>query len=123
MNNKGQTLVLFLFIIPVILAIFLIFYQLGIEQLEKRKMIDTITTAIEYGLEHQQEESVEEDMIAMFQRSFPRIPREDIWVQVTDESVRMQVSKDYQIIFLKKDTLELFYRGEKIDGKVQIVKE
>ena len=63
MNNKGQTLVLFLFIIPVILLIFMAFYQFGVMQLEKRQMLDALTSTIEYGLDYQENPKIEEERL------------------------------------------------------------
>ena len=42
MNNKGQTLVLFVILIPVLLLVFVCFYQIGSIGLDKRKIEDPV---------------------------------------------------------------------------------
>ena len=39
MNNRGQTLVLFLFLFPVLFLLFMAVYQIGTIELEKRKKV------------------------------------------------------------------------------------
>ena len=38
-------------------------------------------------------------------------------------NVRMMVTKEYNILFFKKQTINVSYVGTNIDGKVQVVKE
>ncbi len=123
MNNKGQTLVLFLFILPILLVMFITLYQLGHLQLEKKELEKSMEEVIRYGVDYWGTETIEEDMIVMFQKSFPNISRENIAIEVEQDKVKMSVWKEYNLSFWRKETIHLSYEGEKIDGKVQIVKE
>lgn len=122
MNNKGQTLVLFLFLIPVLFLLFMTVYQIGTIELEKRKMEEAAQTTVQYGLDHWDEEEIESKMIEMFQSSFS-IPPENIKIVIEPGNVRMTITKEYDVLFLKKQTIKVSYIGTNIDGKVQVVKE
>ncbi len=123
MNNKGQTLVLFLFLIPVVFLIFMAIYQVGTVALEKRKLENSIETIVEYGIDHWSEEEVEEKMISMLENNFSKITRENIEIELATGRVKMTVTKDYHVLFLKKQRISVSYVGTNIDGKVQVVKE
>ncbi len=123
MNNKGQTLVLFLFIMPLVFLILMAVYQFGNAELEKKKIENSLKEVVQYGMDYQEEEDIEEKMIAMFQKSFPNIKNEWIEVDVDSEKVRMTVKKEYAILFLARPMIRVSCVGENIDGKVQIIKE
>ena len=52
MNNKGQTLALFVIIIPIILILFIYIVDMGNLYLEKRKINNTLEYALEYKKEN-----------------------------------------------------------------------
>ena len=57
MNNKGQTLVLFVVIIPIILILFTYIFDIGNLYIEKRKINNTLELALEYQKENKNVES------------------------------------------------------------------
>jgi len=122
MNNRGQTLVLFLFLFPVLFLLFMAVYQIGTIELEKRKMEEVVGTTVQYGIDHWGEEEIESKMIEMFQSSFS-VPPENMKIVIEPGNVRMMVTKEYNILFFKKQTINVSYVGTNIDGKVQVVKE
>lgn len=62
-NNKGQTLVLFLLLLPIILIILVSVINYGMLSFEKQKLENNIKYAIEYGLSLKQNETVVENGI------------------------------------------------------------
>ena len=52
MNNRGQTLALFVIIIPLILLLFVYIVDIGNLYLEKRKINNTLEYALEYKKEN-----------------------------------------------------------------------
>lgn len=123
MNNKGQTLVLFLFLLPIIFLIFMALYQYGAAQLEKKRMEDAVKEVVQYGLDYKEDNDVKEQMITMFQKSFPDISKESIEIKIETDEVRMVVKKEYAILFFARPIIRVSYVGRNIDGKVQIIKE
>lgn len=123
MNNKGQTLVLFLFLIPVVFLLFMGIYQVGTAALEKKKLEDSVETIVKYGIDHWSEEEVEAKMKSMLVNDFSKITQENIEIELETGRVKMTVSKEYNILFLKKQKIKVSYVGTNIEGKVQVVKE
>lgn len=123
MNNKGQTLVLFLFLLPIVFLIFMALYQVGTIDLEKRQIESAVKEAVEYGIDHWSEEEVENKMIRMVEDNFSKITQDNIEIDLDTGSIRMTVTKNYNVLFLKKQTIRVSYVGTNIDGKVQVVKE
>lgn len=61
MNNKGQSLVLFILIIPILLGMIVLVVDVGNAIYSKNKINNVIEMVIEYGLEdNYQEEKLEE---------------------------------------------------------------
>ena len=79
-------------------------------------------TTVQYGIDHWGEEEIESKMIEMFQSSFS-VPPENMKIVIEPGNVRMMVTKEYNILFFKKQTINVSYVGTNIDGKVQVVKE
>ena len=94
----------------------------SIAELEKRKMEEVVGTTVQYGIDHWGEEEIESKMIEMFQSSFS-VPPENMKIVIEPGNVRMMVTKEYNILFFKKQTINVSYVGTNIDGKVQVVKE
>lgn len=123
MNKKGQTLILFLFLLPILSFFFFAMYQIGTVQLERKKIEDAVETTVKYGIEHWSEETLEEDMLTMFQETFPTISDEDIVIERDIGQVTMTVKQEYDIAFVKTYTITISYTGIDRDGNIQIVKE
>lgn len=52
LNNKGQSLVMFIIIIPIFLLIFTLVYDVGTAIYEKNKLSNTSYMVIDYGLDN-----------------------------------------------------------------------
>jgi len=63
MNNKGQSLVLFILIIPILLGIVVLVIDVGNAIYEKNKINSTIEMIIEYGLEDNYNKEQLEELI------------------------------------------------------------
>ena len=65
-NNKGQTLVIFIIILPIILTIFTLVIDLGILYISKRNVENNVSNAIEYYLKNINNEKAETNMTFAF---------------------------------------------------------
>ena len=59
MNNKGQSLVLFVLLIPVVFLVLLMVYDIGSMVLLKNELNDINYMAVDYGIEHMDEENID----------------------------------------------------------------
>lgn len=123
MNNRGQTLVLFLFLLPIVFIVFMTIYQIGTVELEKRKIDENVSEIVLYGIHHWSDEELEAKMIEMFEKNFSKVNHENIQIEIGTGRVKMTVTKEYTILFLKKQKITVSYVGTNIDGKIQVIKE
>ena len=54
LNNKGQSLVLFIMIIPILLLIMVFVYDMGMLLYEKDRLSNIVNMAIDYGLDNKE---------------------------------------------------------------------
>ncbi len=64
LNNKGQTLVMFIVIIPILLSIMVLVIDLGQAFTKKQELNNINKLVIEYGLDNIEKENLESDLTA-----------------------------------------------------------
>ena len=121
MNNKGQTLVLFVILIPVLLLLFVTFYQIGSIGLDKKKIEDSIETALEYGVNNLDSELLYVSMHDIIKESNNGIKEKDIEINVLGDEITIIVRKEYKVAFIVDEEKVYSYTGKKVNEKVEIV--
>ena len=121
MNNKGQTLVLFVILIPVLLLVFVCFYQIGSVGLDKRKIEDSIETALEYGVDHIDSELLYVSMREIITESNNGVRDNNIDIDVLGDEITVVVKKKYKVAFIVDEEKVYSYTGKKVNDKVEIV--
>ena len=121
MNNKGQTLVLFVILIPVLLLVFVCFYQIGSIGLDKRKIEDSIETALEYGADHIDSELLYVSMREIITESNNGVRDNNIDIDVLGDEITIVVKKKYKVAFIVDEEKVYSYTGKKVNDKVEIV--
>lgn len=121
MNNKGQTLVLFVILIPVLLLLFITFYQIGSIGLDKKKIEDSIETALEYGVNNLDSELLYVSMHDIIKESNNGIKEKDIEINVLGDEITVIVRKKYKVAFIVDEEKVYSYTGKKVNEKVEIV--
>jgi hypothetical protein len=121
MNNKGQTLVLFVILIPVLLLVFVCFYQIGSIGLDKRKIEDSIETALEYGVDHIDSELLYVSMREIITESNNGVRDNNIDIDVLGDEITIVVKKKYKVAFIVDEEKVYSYTGKKVNDKVEIV--
>jgi hypothetical protein len=121
MNNKGQTLVLFLFLLPIFMILFVTIYQIGTMGLEKGKIKDSIKQALEYGVNNINNVSLEEKMREMIIIENPSINEKDIVITTSNNQITVVVTKKYTISFIIEQELVISYTGKKRENKIEII--
>ena len=122
MNNRGQTLVLFVILIPVIILLFVAFYQAASVKLEEQKIENSIESALEYGLEHLEEDNLFDNIKEMIMINNNELTVEDIEITVIDDGINIKVKKEYSIAFVMDDEIIFDYTGKLVDGNI-VIKE
>ena len=114
MDNKGQSLVVFVLIMPAILLIIMVISDLGNLSVTQNKYEREIKSAIKYGLKHKDEENLNGKILSLLNYNI----KEDKEVTIND-SIEIRVLKKNKVVGLNFDR-EMDYIGYIQDGKIII---
>ncbi len=117
MNNKGQTLVIFVIIIPLLLLILSLVIDIGLFSIEKRKISNNTEDALEYYLKNVNDISVKEKTEKLLNENLEDI---DILISDTESNIEITVKKEYKGLFRKfyDNNITIKYIGNKENNKI-----
>ena len=117
-NNKGQTLVLFVILIPFLFILISFIVDTGLLSLEKVKLENTVKDSIKDVLKNNKSS---DELIILINKNIDKIKIKDISIE--NGIVRLSISKEYNgFIFNKKISIDLSYNGYMQNDKVIINK-
>ena len=124
MNNKGQALVSFIMILPIIIIVFAIIIDLGYLSIEKRTVNNNVKDAVTYGLNHIDDNNVSDKINDMLNENIG----DGVFDIIVDNSyIRIKATKTYNSIFkfVSNDNylISVTYSGNIVDKKITINKE
>ena len=96
MNKKGQVLVAFVLLLPILFMIMGIFVDSGYLYIEKRNVDNNIKDALEYGLKNM-EENIEVKIKKQLNLNIEDIEKLDI--NINDEIIEIELEKNKKSIF------------------------
>lgn len=122
LNNKGQSLVMFVVIIPIFLLVFTLVYDVGCAAYEKNSLSNTSYMVIDYGLDNINKIS-ESELIELALRNTDNI--NNISINIDRNNIEVKLSKDIKGIVGKMFGFNLIvanseYKGTIIDGNKKI---
>ena len=100
LNNKGQSLVMFILIIPILLLIMILVIDIGNVIMHKQELDNVNYITIEYGLEHFNESDLENKLINMIVLNGNKIT--EISVNVEHNKINITTKKQINGIIAKK---------------------
>lgn len=124
-RSKGQVLVSFILMIPVILLTLALVIDLGLYGVEKRKIDNTVKDAVKYGLDNIKESDTSNYIKALLMKNIDGITDNNINIKIDNNYVSVKVIKMYKAKFKISKNLEIkssFYGNIKDDIK-EIKKE
>ena len=121
-RSKGQVLVCFILLIPIILLTFSLVVDLGFYGIEKRKVDNTVKDTVLYGLNHIEDEDVTNYMKALLLENIDDISDNNINIKVENDYVNIKVVKKYKAQFrISKDLdIEANFSGSIKDNKITV---
>lgn len=122
LNNKGQSLVMFIVIIPILVIILTFVYDIGSAIYEKNSLSNTNYMVMDYGLSNIDNIS-ENDLIDLILKNNKNVNNASVIIE--DKSINIKVSKEYRGIFGKVINSKLTeivseYNGELVNDKKKI---
>lgn len=120
MNNKGQTLVLFVLLLPLFLMLVALVFESGRLLLIKNEYQDAAYETITYTLNHLEEPNIASKAQKLLESNTDNIGN----VQIENQIVTIQINTKEQGVFSFFDNpiyqIDLTYKGYKENGKIKI---
>lgn len=111
MNNKGQTLVLFVLILPLLIIVLSMIINYGMISLEKKKIDQSLNDIVLYGIKNKNSEELENSLNRLIVLNI-----EDIY------NKKLIVTENKIEIYLEKKLKGLFNIGENKQNYIYKVK-
>ena len=123
MNNKGQALVAFVLLLPIVFLLLAITFDLGSLEVTKQKYQYEVKSTIKYGLNHLEDPNIKEKMQNMLELNTKGSKN----IEINANKIKINIKTKEKSIFpniIKKDyDLDITYTGYKENSKIKIVKE
>lgn len=121
-NNKGQSLVMFVLIIPIFLLILTLVYDVGNAIYEKDRLSNTNYLTIEYGLNNI-DTVTENDLKNLIEQNTSNLKY--IYVTIEENQIEIKIEKDAKSIIGKMFNFNLVkiishYKGKIINNQKEI---
>ena len=118
LNNKGQSLVLFIMIIPILLLIMVFVYDMGMLLYEKDRLSNTVNMAIDYTLDNK--EVSNEEIKELIDRNTKR--EVEIKIDRDNDSIEIEAQEEAKFIFSNLFDFDftkivIKYEGKIVDNK------
>lgn len=125
MNNKGQSLVTFVLILPILFLILFMVYEIGRMSLIKNQLDGINYIAMDYGIDKIEDSDVKEQLEQLIKKNKDDI--DNIIIDINDNKLYITLSSRYSnnITLFKKNNLlrvRSSYVGY-LDGDKKIIKE
>ena len=115
MDNKGQSLVLFVLLMPVLFVLFLVLSDVGNLMVSQSKYDSEIKSAIKYGLKHKDEDNVIDRIKSLLDYSIS----EDKQITIDGSKIEVKVLKTNKVMGFDFDSV-FDYIGYIQDDKIMI---
>ena len=122
MNNKGQTLVLFVLMLPIIIFIMLLVIDVSNMVITKQELNNINKMVLNYGLDIIEEENIENKLEDMINKN---ISTNEHTIKIDDGTIEIDLKKEIKGIITKKKIYEVksVYKGyikedEKVTSRV-----
>lgn len=123
MGNKGQSLVIFVLILPVLLLLFALIWEVGNLSVTINRYETEIKDTIEYGLNHLNDKNLENVLTDLLKANIEG----DIKVEINNQVITVNVKERYDALFNKlfnhRFDVDLTYNGYIENGNMIINKE
>lgn len=124
MNNKGQVLVAFILMIPIILMLTICIVDVGLQSIEIRRIDNTVRNSVKYGIKNLDKENAEATMKSLIMDNLKNIDDAIITVDIDNNYAKATVTVKYKgLINITNKTIKIGYYASIKDGKIEINKE
>ncbi len=123
MTNKGQSLVVFVLLLPVIFILITLVWELGNLSYTQSKYESEIKNTIKYGLKHLDDPEIELKLKNLLDSNIEG----EKTINITNDEIKINVKNEYKTIyrafFKNKLDIDITFTGSIINGQIIIKKE
>ena len=123
MNNKGQSLVLFILFLPLLFLLIAIIYDLGSLEINKQKNINEIKNTITYGLKNINDSDLNQKLNNLLDKNIKTKTTLKIENNTITINLKYKEKSIFPNIIKKNYPIDLTYKGYLDNEKIIIVKE
>lgn len=125
LNNRGQTLVLFVMLLPIMLLVMVLVFDIGKSIVEKQKLDNISFMIVSYGIEHSNDDNIEGTLKELVTLNYKDAT--DVEILVKDDYVSVSLSGKVKGVFgnlVGKSNFKVrsYYIGNINDKKIKRVK-
>lgn len=124
MNNKGQVLVAFILMIPIIILMCVAITDVGLMNIENRRVNNTVRNSVKYGINNLDKTNIKDTMKSLIMDNLKNVDSVSIDVDIDNSYAKATVKVKYKglINITNRDITSSYYANIN-DGKVTINKE
>ena len=124
MNNKGQVLVAFILMIPIIILMCVAITDVGLMNIENRRVNNTVRNSVKYGINNLDKTNIKDTMKSLIMDNLKNVDSISIDVDIDNSYAKATVKVKYKglINITNRDITSSYYANIN-DGKVSINKE
>ena len=121
MGSKGQSLVIFVLILPVLFILFALIWEIGNYAVTLNKYENEIKDTIKYGLNHLESENLKDDLTNLLKQNIEG----DINIEINNNIIKINVKQKYEALFNFNNhfDIDITYHGYIENNKFIIQKE
>lgn len=118
MNNKGQTLVIFVLFIPLIVYVIILINNKSNMYYEKRQMENIAKESIRYGLNNIENENVEENIKKFINKNLECTNT----VYIENNEIKVEITKESNVVkkILGFGTIKVKYKGIIDEKRIEV---
>ncbi len=124
MNNKGQVLVAFILMIPIIILMCVAITDVGLMNIENRRVNNTVRNSVKYGINNLDKTNIKDTMKSLIMDNLKNVDSISIDVDIDNSYAKATVKVKYKglVNITNRDITSSYYANIN-DGKVSINKE
>lgn len=116
-NNKGQTLALFVVILPVLLLLLVLVIDVGKMIVLKLELNNISEIVLDYGLDKLGEDTINEDLVHLVKLNSKDV---NVNIDINDDKIYVRLSSNIDGLFKELINIESSYVGYMLDNKKRI---
>ena len=124
MNNKGQVLVAFILMIPIIILMCVAITDVGLMNIESRRVNNTVRNSVKYGINNLDKTNIKDTMKSLIMDNLKNVDSISIDVDIDNSYAKATVKVKYNGLISVSDKIIISsYYANISDNKVTINKE